>query len=95
MQKPTEMLYNIGKTFLRYLKGAKNLQITYRRKDEDCICGFSNAGWGGERYSPISISEYIFSSSNGLFLAEQTTKFGAQSSVKAKFGVCAYTIKEG
>ena len=47
MVKPTKIFWNVGKHFMRYLRGTSKYGLWYRQTDEVKLHGFTNADWAG------------------------------------------------
>ena len=65
LQDPTETHMKAARHVLRYLKGTRNLSITYGRTQELHILGFSDANWGGDKNDRKSTTGYLYMVNNG------------------------------
>ncbi|XP_055523225.1 uncharacterized protein LOC129717372 [Wyeomyia smithii] len=50
--------WTAAKRILRYLKGTKNYKLTYRK--DAAFTGYSDADWGNDAETRLSISGYVF-----------------------------------
>ena len=61
MVNPTEEQWTAGKRILRYLQGAKNLGLLFKKRNsvEFKIEAYSDADWGGDHAERKSTTGYV------------------------------------
>jgi hypothetical protein len=65
LQLPSETHMKAARHVLRYLKGTRDVSITYGRAQNIRIFGFSDSDWGGNKIDRKSITGYIYMINNG------------------------------
>lgn len=95
MQKPTKEACNAAKGVLRYLKRTADFHISYKKRGNGQIFGFSDSNWGQERPERKSVRGFVYKFSGG-FISWRSKKQSvvAQSSVEAEYISLADSVRE-
>ena len=94
MSKPSKAHMAAAKHLLRYLAGAMNFAITYKRVDFK-LTAFSDANWGNNPDNEKSTSSYIaFLSDGPVSFKVGLQGLTAQPTMEAKLVAAVLTIKE-
>ena len=64
-KEPKEIHWEAAKRVLRYLKGSRNLGISYGGSADEHVVGYSDSDWGGDRSDRKSISGFVFMYNGG------------------------------
>ena len=93
MQNPGHAHWEAAKRLLRYLKGTRELWLTFGREQRG-IEGFSDADHGGQEHQR-SISGYVFLFDGGaVSWSSKKQTIVAQSSTEAEYVALAHATKE-
>jgi len=92
--KPTAQHMGILKQVLRYLKGTRNLTLTYR-KSEVTLSGYSDSDYGGDRNDRKSTSGNIFQiAGNTISWRSVKQRYVSTSTVEAEYIALLTTAKQ-
>ena len=93
--RPGPSHWTAVKRVFRYLKGTRNLAITYGNTSEFSIRGYSDADWGQNRADRRSISGYAFLSAGGIISwSSKKQSTVALSTMEAEYVALAHATKE-
>lgn len=86
MDKYNEELWKAAKRILRYLKGTKELKLTYKKNEENTILAFSDADWEGDKIDRKSTSgSVIFHGENLIPWASKKQSAVTLSTVESEY----------
>lgn len=93
-QNPGKVHLGAIKRILRYLKGTINVKLHFVKNDEE-ICGYSDADWAEDRDDRKSTLGYIFMFQGGaVSWASKKQPTVANSTTEAEYTATAFTTKE-
>ena len=93
MQDTRQCYWKATEAVLRYLKGAKDCIIVYRRAGN--LHGYTDSDYAGDRDERKSTSGYVLLNSGGaISWRSKKQRVVAESSCKAEYVAMSYAVRE-